>query len=111
MKLLKIDDQGYFIEDVILDKRPTVTVEEEVTDENGITDTVLVQVPDPHYITTPCPGGFYTPRWDGEKWVEGKAQEEIDAIKAEQEAIANQPTQEDYLLDLDYRLTIQELGL
>ena len=22
-------------------------------------------------IETPCPGGFYLPRWDGEKWVEG----------------------------------------
>ena len=23
------------------------------------------------YVPGPAPGGFYRPRWDGEKWVEG----------------------------------------
>ena len=38
--------------------------------------------PDPAYIDTPCPPGFYWPRWDGEKWVEGRTAEEIAAIQA-----------------------------
>lgn len=32
----------------------------------------------PHIVTTLCPGGFYTPRWDGTQWVEGKPQAELD---------------------------------
>jgi hypothetical protein len=27
-----------------------------------------------------CPDGFYKPRWDGIKWVEGLTQEEIDQL-------------------------------
>jgi hypothetical protein len=42
-----IDDDGYFIEDAFVD---------ELTDNT---------------ITTPCPEGFYLPRWNGTKWVEG----------------------------------------
>jgi hypothetical protein len=76
MKLLRIDEQGYFIEDVIKDKRPTIP--EVKVDEEGKEYTV--EVPDPHYITTPCPGGFYRPKWDGEKWVEAMKQSDIDAI-------------------------------
>ena len=59
MKLLKINTEtGMFIEDVILPSVPTVTVDEQT-------------IPDPQYITTPCPAGFYWPRWDGAQWVEG----------------------------------------
>jgi hypothetical protein len=64
MKLLKINTEtGMFIEDVILPSVPTVTVNDP--------DGNPAQIPDPQYITTPCPAGFYWPRWDGEKWVEG----------------------------------------
>lgn len=52
----KIDlETGMFIEDVISDGLLLM--------ENG--------EPDPAYIALPCPPGFYWPRWDGEKWVEG----------------------------------------
>lgn len=44
-----IDNNGLFIEDVLLDTEPT----------------------DQHYIAEPCPDGFYWPRWDGAQWVEG----------------------------------------
>lgn len=46
---------GLFIEDVITDAQP-------VTDTGD---------PDPAYIATPCPDGFYWPRWNGEAWEEG----------------------------------------
>lgn len=49
-----IDEEGYFIEDAFV---------ESVTDADG--NHI------PAYIETPCPDGFYHPRWDGEKWVEG----------------------------------------
>lgn len=68
MKLLKIDEQGFFIEDVIVNEIPMIS------DEEGN------QIPDPQYIQTTAQGGFYRPKWDGEKWVEGKTQAEIDEI-------------------------------
>lgn len=49
-----IDEHGLFVCDNFVDS---------LTDENGD--------PIPTYIETPCPDGFYWPRWDGEKWVEG----------------------------------------
>ena len=33
-------------------------------------------------IETPCPDGFYLPKWNGTQWVEGKTAEEITAILA-----------------------------
>lgn len=52
-----IDNDGYFVEDAFVSKLTEFT------------------------IKTPCPDGFYRPRWDGAKWVEGMAQAEIDSIK------------------------------
>ncbi|GEM_PF-2080972 len=71
MKLLKIDTQGYFIEDVIVKEIPMV---EKIDGE-------LVE--DPLYIKENCPNGFYRPKWEftNNQWVEGASQEEIDAIK------------------------------
>lgn len=42
-----IDNDGYFLEDAFVDELTENTIE------------------------TPCPSGFYKPKWDGEKWVEG----------------------------------------
>ena len=53
-----IDSNGFFVEDAFVDELTEFTIE------------------------TPCPEGFYLPKWDGEKWVEGKTAEEIAAIKA-----------------------------
>ena len=53
-----IDSNGYFVEDAFVDELTEFTVE------------------------TPCPDGFYLPRWNGSAWVEGKTAEEIAAIKA-----------------------------
>ena len=53
-----IDSNGYFIEDAFVDELTEFTIE------------------------TPCPDGFYLPKWDGTQWVEGKTAEEIAAIQA-----------------------------
>ena len=42
-----IDENGLFIEDAFVDELTEFTIE------------------------TPCPDGFYHPKWDGSKWVEG----------------------------------------
>ena len=52
-----IDSNGYFVEDAFVDELTEFTVE------------------------TTCPAGFYLPKWDGSKWVEGKTAEEIAAIQ------------------------------
>jgi len=64
MFLRKIDDTGLFVEDVITDAVPTIL------GAGG------EEIPDPHYITEPYQGGFYWPKWDGEKWVEGGTEPE-----------------------------------
>ena len=70
MLFRKIDKDGYFIEDVILDKHPTIEVNGEV-------------VLDTHYITVK-PEGLYKPKWNGEKWVEGLSHKEIETLKTPQ---------------------------
>jgi hypothetical protein len=62
-KVNRIDEQGLYIEDVILNDN-----EETPAD----------------CIETPCPGGFYYPKFnkDSDEWEEGKTAEEIEVIKA-----------------------------
>ena len=47
-------------------------------------------------IETPCPGGFYWPRWDGEKWVEGGTAPE---------PTTPEPTTEDRLASVESAIT------
>ena len=59
------------------------------------------------FIIKNPPQGLYRARWTGVEWVEDMTQEEIDDLN-------NQPrefTQEDYILDIDFRLSMIELGL
>lgn len=58
-KVLKIDNQGYFIEDVIL--------------ENELVPSDCIDIQ--------CLDGFYKPKWNGSEWIEGLTQTEIDALK------------------------------
>jgi len=60
IKVMMIDENGYCIGD------------NQIEDEHGIPeDCIAVEVQE----------GLHLPKWDGEKWVEGKSQEEIDAIR------------------------------
>jgi len=71
----KIDSQSFFVEDDFVEELTQFTIE------------------------TPCPQGFYKPKWNGTEWIEGLAQEDIDAIK-------NVPTEQPLELrnraDIDY---------
>jgi len=58
-KVLRIDNNGLFIEDVILQ-------------DNEIIPADCVEIV--------CTGQFYRPKWNGTIWVEGLTQTEIDAI-------------------------------
>ena len=87
-------ETGMFLEDVIEEARPLL--------ESG--------EPDPAYISTPVPpdAGFYHPRWDGEKWVEGLTPEEIAARQVE--APTPEPTQEERLAALEAAMLEMILG-
>jgi len=70
----KIDKDGYFIEDIILNEQPFITQE---------IDGVETKVPNPHYIITK-PEGLYRPRFVDGAWVEGLSEQEIAELKKPQ---------------------------
>lgn len=73
-----IDEDGFFIEDSFVEELTDLTIE------------------------TPCPSGFYHPKWDGDKWIEGLTQEEIDSIKSNS---IQAPTDQERLEALENLLT------
>ncbi|MDU7948684.1 MAG: hypothetical protein E7J31_09610 [Clostridium sp.] len=88
MKLYRrIDNEEYFIEDVLLEEIPYIYDE----DFNKIYDT--------HYIETPVAEGFYKPKWNGTEWMEGMTLEEIEAIK---NTPVEQPLELKNRADIDY---------
>ena len=101
MRLAKIDENGMFLKDVIVDKFPTIEELQTFTDEDGNETEQSVQVNDPLYVATPCRGGLYLPKWDGIEWIEGKTTAEIKVIVTEQLASTDLSMQEqlDLLLD------------
>ena len=70
-----IDGNGMFIEDAFVEELTEFTIE------------------------TPCPSGFYQPKWNGTEWVEGLTQEEIQAIK--DSTLPTEPTLEERLQALE----------
>lgn len=72
-----------------------------VIDENGLfRGDNFVETLTEFTIEIPCPSGFYLPKWDGEKWVEGLTQEQIDNIKAH--ATPAEPTIEERVQALEF---------
>ena len=69
-----------------------------IIDKNGlfIEDTFVEEITE-FTIETPCPSGFYHPRWNGVEWVEGMAQEYIDSLKN----VVVEPTLEERLQALE----------
>lgn len=76
-----IDTNGFFIEDAFVEELTEFTVE------------------------TPCPDGFYLPKWNGTQWVEGKTAEEINAIR---NSVVVEPTAEERISALE--TLVLELG-
>ena len=73
-----IDSKGFFVEDALVDELTELTIE------------------------TPCPGGFYLPKWNGTQWVEGKTADEISAIKA---GAKSEPTLEERVASTEAAIT------
>ena len=77
MILRKIDSDGYFIEDVVVDSYPTIL--EVIVDDEGVESAI--EVHDPSYIDVVCPEGLHKPIWNGKEWAEGKPQEEVEWLE------------------------------
>ena len=77
-----------------------------IIDENGllVCDDFVNELTE-FTIETPCPSGFYLPKWDGSAWVEGKTSEEITAIK---ESVPTEKTNTERISDLE--TLVLELG-
>lgn len=75
----KIDKDGYFVEDIILQQPPTIEVESKDLDGKPIT----IKRPDPTYIAEK-PVGLYKPKWLDGKWVEGLTESEIQDLQKPQ---------------------------
>ena len=73
-----IDENGYFVRDDFVDELTAFTIE------------------------TPCPAGFYLPKWDGTQWIEGKTADEIAAIKA---GAKSEPTLEERVASTEAAIT------
>ncbi|PEL12657.1 hypothetical protein [Bacillus sp. AFS017336] len=94
-RVYRIDLEGFYVEDVILE------------DEANLPSDC---------IDMPEPIGFYKIKYDAvtKKWVEGLSQEEIDVIRnatIPPTEIERLNEQMDYLVDVDFRLSLVELGL
>lgn len=76
-----IDLDGFFVEDAFV---------EELTERT---------------IPTPCPSGFYKPKWNGTAWIEGATQAEIDAMQTVPE-----PTQQERIEALESAMLELVLG-
>lgn len=67
------------------------------------------------YIDVPLPGNnessLYRPRWTGTEWIEDMSQEEIDELKNRPKEPSFEELQLEYNVDLDYRISLIEMGL
>ena len=104
----KIDDEGYYIEPVIL--RPIIEVDEDLIvyfpeefalhilgelEVPEITDEFIEEynlpkanckTPKERLIDTPLADGMYKPRWTGTEWIDEITEEELDAMREEADA-------------------------
>ena len=70
-KAINVDDEGFYVCDIILNH----------PDEALNVKNIIIEE---------CPDGFYLPRWNGKKWVEGKTNEEISKLKEDSKKITTE---------------------
>ena len=74
-------------------------------------DNLLTEV-DEDVIQVTISQGLLRPRWNGTEWVEDMSQKEIDDLyKHSEQEPSFEELQLEYNIDLDYRLSILEMGL
>lgn len=73
-------------------------------------DGIILDSEKQHLISAQPIVSFFKAKWTGSEWIEGATQEEINSINNVNEVITT-PSTENFLLDLDYRLSVIEMGL
>ncbi len=89
-QLYRINENGYYIEPVILKK------------DKHIPDDCIVERP---------PNGLYRAKWTGAEWIEDMTEEEINAIKNRPRELSEIDIMRNYQLDLDFRISLIEMGV
>lgn len=74
IKVIAIDEEGYFLEDVVDEME---NLYETIIDGDGMEQSLLKK----GLVDVESPQGLYKPKWTGTEWVEGKPLAEIEAIK------------------------------
>jgi hypothetical protein len=98
LNLFKVDEDGFPIGVAVVE-----------FDDSG---NILTQDVDDNVVLTPCPNSFHRPIWTGEEWIESLTQEEIEELKKQVgKETSFEELQLEYNIDLDYRLSILEMGL
>lgn len=82
MKVYRVDENGFYIEDVIVKSKEEIGVD---------------------MVTTECPEGLYSPRWNGEEWVNGITEEELEEEKNK----SKEPTEIELLMTAIAELDMQ----
>lgn len=98
-QIYKIDEDGC----ILFGEEITIDTQEEVPlgyiDVPLPTDNKEEQLP------------FYRPKWTGTEWIEDMTQEEIDELNNQPVEPRTEELQIEYNIDLDYRLSLIEMGL
>lgn len=97
LQVYQIDESGRLI-DVLMIKQGEILTEQVQIGEETVTDEEGNEIKQPIYETRPRqdiiyerpPDGLFKPTWDGTEWVNGLTQEEIDAIREQQEQEARE---------------------
>lgn len=71
----------------------------------------LIEVLEGNIVTYSPEQGMCRPKWTGTKWIEDMTQEEIDELKKQSEEPSFEDFQTEYNVDIDYRLSLIEMGL
>ena len=89
IEIFEVDKNGHIIENYLHDEKLTL--------------------PEGSFVVERLPVGIHRPKWDFEnkKWIDEITEEELREVRNR----VKQPTQYDYLLNLDFRLSTLELGL
>ena len=86
----KIDENGYFVEDVIVKKGEEIP-----------SDCIETRL-------DTSERGYYRPRWTGTKWIEDMSQEEIDALNNQPKEPTKEELLEQRINDLELYILTQE---
>ncbi len=84
----------------------------EIDENNFIKEIHLIdEEENTQHVTTNPPNGLYRAKWNGVEWIEDMTQEEIDELNNAPKELTETEMLMDYVVDVDFRVVMLELGL